>query len=163
MMYGEKIIGLIPPEDMDNSYIIPGTNFMSIPNPFSPNYSLFPKFRNAKKYMIHLKSGDALFMPAYWLHYIEIPSTVEYGYSISYRWKPNQIQTNFDADTYKCVLTGLQDEEDLNQDKSVEIMTELNTPEFIEASCKAMEALKDHLIINKIDLCCGYTYDDLNC
>eukprot|EP00931_Biecheleriopsis_adriatica_P025099 TRINITY_DN15505_c0_g1_i1.p1 TRINITY_DN15505_c0_g1~~TRINITY_DN15505_c0_g1_i1.p1 ORF type:complete len:436 (-),score=91.50 TRINITY_DN15505_c0_g1_i1:51-1358(-) len=72
-VYGSKTVTLFHPAEKDNLYVADKRDsgaMLSHVDPFVPNETAFPKYANARRDVVHLNAGDALFVPAGWFHFV---------------------------------------------------------------------------------------------
>ncbi|XP_014254070.1 lysine-specific demethylase 8-like [Cimex lectularius] len=83
---GSKRVLLYSPEDSENLYPHDATmlNNTAQVDPYSPNYDLFPKYRQAKAYECHLRPGEMLYIPPKWWHHIR---SLDISFSVSFWWE----------------------------------------------------------------------------
>jgi ribosomal protein L16 Arg81 hydroxylase len=84
---GIKRIWLFPWEQSDLMYKLP-YNFHSITNIKEPDYEEFPGLKYLNGYEAVIKSGETLYIPSGWWHYIQYETE---GYSVSIRALPSSL------------------------------------------------------------------------
>jgi hypothetical protein len=70
---GSKQVLMIPPDDLDVVYNNRGV--YSLVDAGKPDYSRYPKFRDARIHELELGPGEVLFLPAGWWHYVRALDT----------------------------------------------------------------------------------------
>lgn len=92
---GHRCFTLFPPEQEGNLYITdnpatPGGRPISLVNLRTPNFTRFPRFRQAMKVaqVAHLAPGDALYMPRQWWHNVE--SSGPLNLLVNFWWNPRR-------------------------------------------------------------------------
>jgi len=84
MVKGSKKIILFPPL----SSVYPNSRFSKLPNhaqidPENPDYTKFPKLKDAQPYVVELHAGETLFIPSLWWHYLR---NLEQSVAINFWW-----------------------------------------------------------------------------
>ncbi len=100
---GRKRVILIAPEYSELLYRLP-LNTYSLVDLDKPDYKKYPGLRLVKGYDFVLESGDTLFMPSGYWHYM---TYLETGFSVSYRKLAPTFQTKLNGILNLCVYLPL--------------------------------------------------------
>ncbi|MBY0217735.1 cupin-like domain-containing protein [Paenibacillus illinoisensis] len=93
---GEKRLILFSPKQNKRLYGFPyhSKNHNLSPIDFNnPNYDKYPKFKDVESIECTIKSGEVLFLPVHWWHYVESLSD-EMTISVNFWW-PAPLKSNF--------------------------------------------------------------------
>lgn len=103
---GTRRFTLFPPEQVGNLYIgpwdiTPAGQPISLVDLHSPDFSRFPKFRQALDTVItvDLEPGDALYIPSFWWHHVEGLSPI--NSLINFWWHETESKTASTMDLLK--------------------------------------------------------------
>jgi hypothetical protein len=89
MLRGKKHLTLFSPLDS----VYPHSRFSRLPNysqidVFEPDYSRFPKLKNAQPYTADLAAGETLFIPSFWWHHVHhVDACISLAFWWSHGWK----------------------------------------------------------------------------
>lgn len=94
---GRRRFTLFPPDQGDNLYIAdapntPGGRPISLVDLRAPNFKVFPNFSKALAcaQVAHLDTGDALYIPTHWWHYVEALDPVNILVNFWWSGKPTR-------------------------------------------------------------------------